>query len=231
MKHKMILLALGALCAAMLALPAMASAAGWDIDPESGKLPLKFTSAGGEAKLTRLNGQKVTCTANSGTGQYETATTGKIELTFTGCKDNLGFTCTTAGQAAGTITTTELEFHNIMIDSTAQVVGGKPGVLITPNAGHFATFACTLGIGTVVVSGNGIVGEVSNPTCTNNPFQKTATLNFESSATGTQKYMQEETAGTKFDLLSSTNGALAETSSEDAEGTVTFAENAKMTCP
>jgi hypothetical protein len=226
----MILLALSAVTAAILVVPSMASAAGWDIDPTPTEAkPLTFTTSGGEAKLT--SAQTVTCAANTGSGKYTTATTGKVSLKFTGCKGPFFTTCTTAGQASGTIVTTELEFHNIMIENTVQLVGGTPGILITPNGGHFASFTCSvIGINiNIAVSGNGIIGDISSPKCAGS--SKTATLNFESSATGVQKFMQEETAGTKYDLTSSENGGAPATASEDATGTITFGETATITCP
>jgi hypothetical protein len=231
MKHKMMLLALAVVSAAVFALPAMASAAEWDIDSESGALPT-FTSSGGVAKLT-ANGfgafLPIECTTNKGSGKYTTQTTGTVEFTFEGCHQGEP-KCTTAGQASGVITTTEMVFHNIMIDNTAQVAGGTPGLLITPNAAHFATFVCNGG--TYTVGGNGIIGDISSPKC-GGAFSKTSTVSFQAVSSGVQKYMQEETGATnatKYDLsVKSPLGTF--TSAEEASGTVTFNQGTKMTCP
>jgi hypothetical protein len=228
MKHKMILLALAAVSAVMFAVPAVASAGEWEID--SGKLPLSFTASGGEATLTQEGvATKVICTANTGSGKYASKTTGEqLTLTFPGCKENVVNTsCTTADQTAGTIKTTDLTFHNIMIASTAQKAGGTPGILVTPNAGHFASFTCDFGFMSVEVTGNGIIGDISAPKCSEST--KTATLTFESSATGVQKYTQVTTEGIKFDLDAKENGT-SRTASEDASGTLSFPETVSMTC-
>jgi hypothetical protein len=228
MKHKLMMLALAAVSAALFALPAVASAAEWDIDSETGALPT-FTSKGGAAKLTSSGFGAflpVECTANTGSGKYTTQTTSSVTLTFTGCTQ-AGNTCTTSGQASGTIKTTELVSHNIMIESTQQVAGGTPGLLITPNNGHFATFVC--GSTTFVVGGTGIIGDISAPKC-GGAFQTTATVVFATTSSGNQQYKQVETAGTSYDL-STTLGSSTFTSGEDATGTVTFSQGTKMTCP
>ena len=231
MKHKTMLLALVVVSGLLYALPSMASAAGWDIDPApTEKSPLTFTSSGAKASLVTAGGN-FSCTASSGTGKYTSQTTGNITITFTGCATTFfGFpiTCTSSGQSSGTIKTTEnLVFHNIMIESTAQVAGGTPGILVTPNSGHFATFVCAGN--TVVVGGTGVIGDISSPKC--GETSTTSTLKFEASGVGVQKYTQEETTGTKYDQTSSKNGGAPETASQEAEGKVTFNQAATITCP
>jgi hypothetical protein len=233
MKQRLTLAALAAVGVLMLAVPSMASAGTWNIDPEpTHAAPLNFTTKGGEAKLTTTS-SVVTCETNEGAGYYTTPTTGFItKLTFHGCHTTVfGFTinCKTAGEVGNTITATvPLEFHNIMIHSTAQVAGGRPGILITSAAEeHFAGFEC--GGNQITVTGNGVIGEISSPKCGGK--SKTGTLKFESSATGVQKYQQITTEGTKYDLKSSTNGGAPVTASEDAEATITFEKEATVTCP
>jgi hypothetical protein len=229
MKQKLMLLVAGALTAlAFAAVPAVATAGEWTIDPETGGFPLTFSGTTGEAKLTSSLGT-VTAKSVDVHGEYENGTTGHVEFTFTEVS-GLGGTCTSTVPAApsGTVTTTSLTFHNIMIDSTTQKAGGTPGILITPNSEHFTTFKCPLA--TVEVRGNGIIGDITDPTCSSNVFQSTAKIDFESLSTGVQKYQQVTTEGTKFDLTAkSALGTV--TASEDAEGTITFARKAKMTCP
>jgi hypothetical protein len=229
MKHKFMMLALAAVSAALFALPAVASAAEWDIDQETATLPT-FNSAGGAAKLSSSGFGAflpVECSANTGFGKYATATTSVVTLTFTGCTQ-AGNPCITAGQASGTIKTTlELVTHNIMIENTGQVAGGTPGLLITPSGAHFATFEC--GTSKFTVGGNGIIGDISSPKC-GGAFQKTATVFFETTAPGNQRYKTVETAGTNYDL-STTTSLGTFTTGLDATWTVTFNQGTKMTCP
>jgi len=229
MNRKLILPLVGVLSVLALgALPSMASAAEWQVDVESGTFPTPITSSGSDPLLTSSLGT-ITCESVTGTGKYTSATTGDIQFLFHGCKKGTE-SCTTAGQPSGTFTTTEMLFHNIMIDSTAQVTNGKPGILITANENHFGTFVCG-GIFTVKITANGIIGEVTNPTCPTGTFQKTTALKFESTATGSQKYKQVETTGTIWDLTADGFGLTA-TTSLDAELTTEFTSTkAKMTCP
>jgi hypothetical protein len=222
MKKKMIMLALAAVSAAMFALPAVASAGEWKIDPANGVFPLNYSIAGGETKLTA--GQTITCSSVSGTGKYTTSTTGELGLTFHGCKVLGFFSCTSAGQPSGTIKTTALTTHNVILETSPSKV---TGVLITPNAGHFASFTCAGGIASTAVTGNGIIGEVTSPAC--NTASTTSTLNFATSG-GVQQWMQITTAGTKYDLSASINGGAAETAAQDGSGTVTFTQKATHTC-
>lgn len=232
MSKKMLLLALAVVSAAMFALPAVASAGTWEVSSIE-----KFTTHSGTTILTQdpiSAGEEVTevtCTTSTGTGKYTTKTTGEeLTLTFTGCTAPSIFgpvNCTTSGQASGTIKTTDLKFDNIMIESTVQLPPlGLAGILITSNAGHFASFTCG-GIIPVEVKGNGIVGEIER-NCGSS--STTAGLNFVSSATGTQKYMQITTAGTKFDLTGTSSGT-TRTASMDGTGTVTFAKSQTILCP
>jgi hypothetical protein len=220
MKNKMMLLALSVFAFAFAALPAVASAVP-TVDPASGKFPLKFTSAGGHSELRSEGAEPVTCTSNSGTGEYTNGTTGKIELTFTGCKQG-STACTSSGQLSGTITTGTSEFHNIYIEPK----NTTPGVLVTPpSGGVYASFNC--GIIPITVTGNGIIGDLEKPTC--GTKGKTGTLNF--TATGaSQTYKQVETAGTVYDLKSDLPFGITATAAEVAEGTVTFAEEYTLTC-
>jgi hypothetical protein len=222
MKKRTIMFALAAVSAALFALPAVASAGEWKIDPANGVFPLNYTIAGGSTTLTA--GQTVTCSSSTGSGKYTTATTGELTLTFHNCKTLGIFNCTSAGQPAGTIKTTALTTHNVKLEPSPSTV---TGVLITPNAGHFASFTCAGGIASVVVNGNGIIGEVTSPAC--NTASTTAVLDFTTSA-GVQKWMQITTAGTKFDLSASLNGGAAETAAQDGKGTVTFSQKATHTC-
>lgn len=222
MKHKMMMLALVAVSAAMFALPAVASAGSPKID--AAKYPLSFTSAGGTSELRSATGDVVHCTSNHGKGSYATSTTGTIELTFTGCQA-FGGECHSAGQPSGTITTGTSEFHNVYLTSGITT----PGVLVTPpTGGVFTTFECFFGFAHIVVTGNGIIGHLEAPKC--GAKSKTGTLKF--GATGSsQTYKQSTATGTIYNLKSSKNGASPPAeAAEVAEGTVTFAEEVTLTC-
>jgi hypothetical protein len=226
MKHKLIMLALAAASSALLALPVVASAAEWTIDSETGALPT-FTSSGGAAKLTSSGFGAflpIECSHNTDSGKYTSTTTLVVTMAFTECTQS-GNTCTTPGQPAGTIKTTELVSHNIMIDNTEQ--GGTPGLLITTNNGHFATFVC--GGSTFVIDGNGIIGDVSSPKC-GAAFSKTFTLVFATLSAGNQKYKLVETTGTSYDLVTTTAVSTL-TTGLDVTFTRTFNQGVKMTCP
>jgi hypothetical protein len=232
MKNKMMRLGLGAMVAlAFAALPAVASAG----EPEvtcGGAVCGAFTTHGGQATLATTSGTSVICTSNTGSGKYTTKTTGELNLTFSGCKDEVfGAACTTPGQASGFIKTGISVFHNIMIDSTAQAPpSGTAGVLITNPVGGvpYTTFNC-LGFLHIEVSGN-IIGHLESPACGSS--SKEHKLVFANNGTlGHQKYMQVTTTGTLFDLTSKVNGGAPSTSSMDATGITTFASAALVTCP
>ncbi|HET9591953.1 MAG TPA: hypothetical protein VFP17_03465 [Solirubrobacterales bacterium] len=227
------LLALVVVSGLLYALPAVASAGVWDISPTNAT----FTATAGTTKLT-ASGLTVTCTANSTAGAYETATTGKItKLVFTGCTGPLGVKCTgtlNVGEPEGTITaTTPVTFHNIRLEASPST---QIGIQITPKAidntfteglGHFATFKCA-GIQTTV-AGNGIIGEVTKPTC-GGAASTTGTLVFESTSTGVQKWQQITTSGTKYHLWSKTGGGSHLESSEDGTGNIEFGSSVTATC-
>ncbi len=220
MSKKLMLLALAAVSAVLFALPAVASAETWHITKAE-----KFTVHGGHAILTfdEPEATEITCTSSTATGEYENTTTGKnLVLTFHGCEyagSGGSLPCTTPGLPSGTIRTTALTFHNIMVEK------GIPAILITPNNGHFATFNCPFTH--VELRGNGIIGEVEKK-C--GESFKEAGLNFMSVATGTQTWRQITTAGTLFNLTSSKNGGTAKAASEDTTKKVTFGASQTITC-
>jgi hypothetical protein len=229
MSKKILLLALAAISAAMFAVPAVAAAGEWSLDSASGKYPVSFTSVGeGSTSLTTDSSSlKVTCTGNTGSGKQISATTAEeVTILFTGCTENLfGSSCKSTGQETGKIKTTDLVSHNVILEASPEV----RGVLLTPNNGHFASFVCGGGLVSVSVNGNGIIGEMTAPT-TCGAVSKTSTLNFVTTAAGTQKWNQVTTTGTKFDLTSSQNGGAAATAGQDGKGTTTFAESMTFTC-
>lgn len=201
------------------ALPATAAASGWDIDPEGGKFPLQFTVAGGVTRWTTAS-TIFECTSVTGTGRYETATTGNLELTLHGCAAPFSFYCTSLGQPKGTITTSEVEFHNVFLEPEK----GKPGFLITAKEGRLASFSCNGW--SMEFSGNGLIAEMTGPKC--GEASKTLTQRYQGSAPGTgiQQWRQVETAGTEYDLSWTLGGTMA----FESTPTITLAEQATVTC-
>jgi hypothetical protein len=199
------------------ALPGTASAGGWDIDPQGGKFPLAFTITGGQAKWTTASTQFV-CTSVTGTGRYETATTGSLELTLHACAAPGPFYCTTKGQPLGTITSTEMQFHNVFLEPGKE----KPGILITAKEELYAAFDCP-GF-SAKFSGKGLISEMATPKC--GETSNTSTQLFEPASLSNQKWMQVETEGTKYDL----SWTLGGTAAFQSTTTLTLAEQATVTC-
>jgi hypothetical protein len=224
---KLMLLALAVVSAALFALPAVAAAGAPETDCPAGAATCKFTSSGTASSLTTANGTTVNCTANTGSGEYTNKTTGTIALTFTGCKDSIfSSSCSTSGQAAGTIKTNSAVFHNIYTTDNKTT----PGVLITqPSSGSFANFACGAGFLTVNVTGN-VIGSLETPGC--GAEAETWALNFTQTAHGQQTHKQITGTGTSYDLISHLNTtAEPQTSAMVATGSVKFLTGkAKLTC-
>lgn len=205
---KLMLGALAALCA-LLALPAFASATPAHLS----SAPETFTVAGGESELTRVAGGFTTGTGVEGTGSFESTTTGKITLTFHGVKAQGLFNCTSEKEPTGTVMTTELPFHLVMLGSK------DPGILITPAPGateHFATFNCGVFVGTIVVEGNGILGTITSPEC--GKSAKSATVVFASNGAGVQNQLTY--TGTQYNLKSSVGGSEFSQSAMKATATI-----------
>jgi hypothetical protein len=211
MSKKMILLALAV--AALFALPSAASAEEIHFTNVT-----TFTGAGGAGSLSATNEPKVSCTATSASGQFNTgsSTTGTVTLDFTGCTaEFLGIkgNCNTSGAASGTISA-KGTFHLItFVNSKSEK---KPAILVTPET---TTLICA-GFSRVDVTGNGIIGTITSPAC--GASSKTMEVKFE--ATGsTQNHI--EYTGVKYDLQADTENAAGEISSTvtaGLQGTVTL---------
>lgn len=216
MVNRRMSIALAVVGAAMVVLPAVASAQSAHLNS-----PDEFSIAGGHSMLTRKDASTVTCTSVSGDGKFVTTTTGTVDLIFHGCKNNLGFNCasTGAGHLASslTITATGLPFHLIMFATN------KPAILVTPNEGVFAEFTC-LGVG-YKITGNGIIGTITKPACGASDIVQF--LNFEGAA-GIQSHMSY--TGTKFDLHSKIGGINESTSAIATSPVLTFNEARKLEC-
>jgi len=213
---KLVLLAVAAVIAALFALPAVASAAEWEMDPAG--WAFNATSVGATALKTN-NNETVNCTGSTGSGAYNAGskTEGTIELTFTGCTDSIfGGKCNTAGQAAGTITTTPaLIFKNAYLEDNKL----KPGITIkgTGVEEHFVSFECAGGLFKAKVTGT-VLGEVEGACASESEEQK---IKFESVTHGNQKWNQDTKTGAIEDLTTAVTvfGATNNrTSSQDGTG-------------
>jgi hypothetical protein len=212
MKKKTIILAL-AVSAAVLALPAVASAGTWHADPSASSTGFTANTAGHGHTLVVGPSRTTTCTSSTGTGSINVGgTTGGISLKYHGCT-SLGFSCNTPGQAAGTLVTSpNLVVHNILIAK------GTPGIKIT-GAGattQIMHYTCAGGLVTINVTGT-VIGHLEQA-C--NTKANTFSLNFEAPG-GVQKFMQETGAGTKTDLTFTTNGS-PETAGLSGTDTLSF---------
>jgi hypothetical protein len=217
---KSLLLALAVVSAAMLAVPALASAQTAHIDVAE-----NFTIAGGASTLNETGGLTLTGTGVTGSGTFTNTTTGTATLKFSGVTESIfGTKCGSTAQGhaenTGVVTTTDLTFHLIMLATN------KPGVLLTPNAetGVFAHFRC-LGI-EKTVTGSGIIGTITSPAC--GVASKTATVSIRKATNGHQEHKLY--TGVTYDLHSNSSGN--PTASMDFPGgvTFTFANARKVEC-
>jgi hypothetical protein len=240
MSKRLMLIAAGALAVlAFTALPGVASAAEWECETAGGAICGSFSGTNPTTSQLTEEGSStvVPCTSHDTTGKYTTKTTGEVQILFDGCgsKEPNG-SCTSAGQPAGTVQTFTLTFHNVMLEGTGQSPAPTPGVLITPNAtnNEIASYTCG-GFFTLHVRGNGVLGDLTKSCGSETPAGTNIATDFESVATGTQKWTQVETAGTKFDLTATeTVGGFdvaTRTASLDEETSVHFGSATKITCP
>ena len=204
---KMMLLALAAASVAMFALPAVASAGEPEVHCNGGAVCGAFNTAGGASTLSSGN-LTVTCTSNTGAGNFASKKAGTFALTFHGCKDSIfGSQCNSTGQPAGTIKTGTMNFKNVYLTHGKTV----PGVTVGPVN---TTFTCFFGVSHHAVTGSVLV-TLSNPKCGGSAA--TMTLAFEAVAHGNQKHDFVTGTGTAHTLLD--NGAAA---AMQAVGTVSF---------
>jgi hypothetical protein len=188
MNRKIMLLALAAVSAAALALPAMASAL---VPLHTGKLQTG-TVTGGAATLSKTGGTTITCTSTKGTATPTTTTTGTLTLTFSGCSSN-PVICQ-SGATSGVIETTALTYHLLTLTNKA------PGILVTPNEstkviGHFSCSFLSF-----TWEGNGLLGTITSPEC--GKSSTSATMSFKATGLGVQQHTTVEGTETKYQLTS-----------------------------
>jgi len=222
MSKKIFLLALAAVSVAAFGLPSMAAAE--DIPLHLVPRPEGTKTIDGEGHVTWTGAfGSVTCTSSSGTAQFATSTTGTLEATLKGCTLG-GASCTTSGQAAGVITSTQLEFHLLTVEHTPTTGTSGPGILITPPGTEsvpFASFTC--GFLGFTVKGNGLIGTINNPACGSSSNE--LTIQFSSSSTGVQTH--KTVVGTATDYSLENLGAAA---SLDWSIIITLGTAAKLEC-
>jgi hypothetical protein len=244
MRKKLILLAAGALAAlAFAALPsaAMGAMEEWECETSTGAVCGTFSGTNNSTTVLTEDGSALTveCTSNDVHGEYATKKTAQnVTILFHGCKSNFfGGSCQSAGMPAGTIETFVLSAHNAMLEKTGAsgFPNGTPGILLTPNAsGDFATFECNSGFATVHVRGNGIMGDVTKECGKETAANTNITLDFATTAAGTQRWTKYETEGTAYDLSTLNTelfGNVTRTGGEDGSGSIHFANATKVTCP
>jgi hypothetical protein len=216
MSKKVLLLALAV--AAMFAFPTAASAEEIHFDNVT-------TFSGHGPKLTYVaEGEpKYECTASALTGSYDSGstTTGKMNITLTGCEAEFLFFrvgCNTSGAASKTIVTSGT-FHLItFVNPKAEK---RPAILLT-----LATpeIICA-GFANTTLHGS-IIGTITSPAC--NGESTSMGISFNSNNTSTQEHMTY--TGVKYDLMSQTSGEPAVTFGLTATMTFTSTTKGKLTC-
>ena len=218
-------LALAAVSAVLFALPAVASAESWNIDPPN----VGFTTSSLVTTLATTAGDTVTCTSSTGSGKYISNTTAEISggLTFHGCKSNAGPSCH-SGSTTGTIVTNKIIAHNVWADKH----GVKTrALLLTPGGPteDFATFRCTVfGIGPTLTVTGSVIGEVELTKPCDTPATE-GHLNFQQTQHGHQTITTLWNTPGHFDLITHKEGKEI-TSSQSGTGTIKFAPEATVTC-
>jgi len=211
-----------AVSAAMLALPAVASAGTWHAEPSTAATPFTATTTGHGNLLLVTANRTTSCTAGTGTGSINVGgTTGTVSLSASGCT-SLGTSCTTPGQAAGVIVTSpNLVTHNVLLEAEPKLPGIKvTGVGATTQLAHYT---CGFGLVTVNITGT-LVGAVEQACGTKG---KVFSGLLEAPG-GVQKWTQETTTGTKTDLTVTVNGT-PETGGASGTGTLNLSGGVERT--
>jgi len=224
MSKKMMLFALAV--AALFALPSAASAAELHLV----KRPT-FSGKGGAGFLTAANEPKISCgetKVEGGEFDVGSSTTGKMNLIFTGCTaEFLGIkgSCSTNG-TAGEIQSSGT-FHLITTIKFTPAEDKLPGILVTPKT---TTITC-IGFSRVEVTGNGIIGHITKPSCGGSSKELTVAFEAEGS---TQKAL--EYTGVKYDLSADTENSEGKTTGANGTAaitstvTLTASEESELQC-
>lgn len=132
----------------------------YEWDP--GAIKNKFTGVGGAATLETVGHVKVTCKAETSSGEYTSPkTVGNINVVFTGCQ-GFGDACKTSGANSGEIVVNPLAGTLVWEDSTKK----KVAIDLIPQSGEvFVEFTC----------GSAVTAEVKGSVLTNVPANKVVT--------------------------------------------------------
>ena len=196
---------------------------GLALEPPAG-FPASF-SLTGEPKVSLRGPTTLNCTTQSGVnalggeGQFEDASSGTATLTLHNCKGPFGVTCTTSGQAAGTIKTEALPFRLVYLSD------GEPGLLFLPNAesGAVANASCTF-INSIKFAGSGVLGHITKPSLGEASETLTVDLN---APEGSQEYTKTK-GGLEYGLTESVNGGAAQPATLEAEMVASFGGNVEV---
>jgi hypothetical protein len=195
------------------------------VDPASGKFPLNFTLAGGASELRSANEPTIKCLSISGSGKYTSATTGEISLTFHGCTTEfLGFpvSCNSTSQGTGTVQFSTTVVHSTYLTDAKTTPGANytaPDWNLYHNLLWASEEPC---LPRQRSDGPPLGSEMRRK-------KKTATLSF--AATGSSQHFKQATAtGTVYSLAAETEVSSAVTAAMEAHATITFVEEATLTC-
>ena len=222
MSKKSMLFAIAGVSAALFVLSAVASASENHIEGATGQ---QFTGSGAGGNLQSEGEPTINCTKTTAIGSFTSETTGKVNLTFTGCNATIlgvKLSCSTPEAAAETI-----KIENVVHLITVEGITGKTGILLTP---PFPTINCGSGLSErkLSITGNGVIGTVSSPLC--GEASKSMTVSFTSTA-GSQEH--KKYTGVTYDLTVDTEpNPTGATAGISGSATMTFNDNAarKLVC-
>jgi hypothetical protein len=148
----------------------------------------KFTTTGGSVKFETTSGTNYGCSTSSGKGEFLTAKTATITLTFKGCSDN-GFKCTSEGAEAGTIATASLPVELVYLSKEKH----EAGLVVNYHGTSLAKWRCEGG-----VSSAGIDESIVVPITPVNTSTKSFTIDFAGKSGIQQPSWYESAEGTKI---------------------------------
>lgn len=173
------------------------------------------------ATFEAASGLSMKCDKTTGTAVQNIASaTGTVQLLFHDCSEEMfGSLCSSVGQPNGTITTSALVSHLVVLEANPKTVG----VLLT---GVNVTMFCLF---TVTLTGN-IIGEISNPQCA--LVKATTSVRFAAGGgTGSQRWTQITTTGTVFGLTTNNDaGGAYEGTSQTGEEKIKWGGNVTLDC-
>jgi hypothetical protein len=214
MSKKTILFALVAISAAMLALPAVASATEIEVDPAAGT---QFKVAGNATTISAAGEPTITCETVSGEGEGFSKIKASILLDLKGCHVSvIGFTLACRSFNAPLKNTIAL---GELVDWVT--VNNKPGAILTYKA---ITVVCE-GLKNIQIGGLGVIGTITSPACAEEA--EDMKIKFAESA-GKQEHLVYEKVN--YDMNYKTEGAMEVTAVFQTELILEWAAKIKMTC-